>query len=81
MGALMYPAWRSRRARARRAVLGLDLALGLLAVASALYLIWFEQALYDRGQSFSAADWVFSIDRGAAGDRVQRAAPPAGPSR
>ena len=61
MGALMYPAWRARRRAAQRAVLGLDLALGLLSVATAVYLIRFEQALYDRGQSFSAADWAFSI--------------------
>ena len=56
----MYPAWRARRPGVRQAVLGLDLVLGLLALATAVYLILFEQALYDRGQTFSVGDWVFS---------------------
>jgi TRAP transporter 4TM/12TM fusion protein len=41
-------------------VLGLDLLLGLLAMACAIHLILYEQALYDRGQTYSTADWVFS---------------------
>ncbi len=32
-----------------------------MALATAVYLILFEQALYERGQNFSAADWLFSI--------------------
>jgi TRAP transporter 4TM/12TM fusion protein len=60
MATLMYPAWRARRPGTRAAVLGLDLVLGLLALATAVYLILFEQALYDRGQTFSIGDWVFS---------------------
>ncbi len=39
-------------------VLGLDIAIGLLAVASAVYLIMFESALYDRGVHFNTSDWV-----------------------
>src|SRR5687768_9580084 len=58
--ALLYPAFPARRPAARRAVLALDLVLGLLAVASAIYLILYEQTLYERGQTFSTADWVFS---------------------
>jgi TRAP transporter 4TM/12TM fusion protein len=61
MGTLMYPAFPARRPAARRAVLALDFVLGLLALATAIYLILFEQALYDRGQTFSTADWAFSI--------------------
>jgi TRAP transporter 4TM/12TM fusion protein len=57
---LLYPAFPARRPAARRAVLALDLVLGLLALAAAVYLILYEQALYQRGQTFSAADWVFS---------------------
>lgn len=60
LGALLYPAFPARGPAARRAVLGLDLVLGLLAMAAAIYLILYEQALYDRGQTFSPADWVFS---------------------
>jgi TRAP transporter 4TM/12TM fusion protein len=61
MGMLMYPAFPTRHPAARRAVLTLDLVLSLLALATAIYLILFEQALYDRGQTFSTADWAFSI--------------------
>ncbi len=60
LGALIYPAFPTRRPAAQRAVLGLDFLLGLLAMATAVYLILYEQALYDRGQTFSTADWVFS---------------------
>jgi TRAP transporter 4TM/12TM fusion protein len=58
--ALLYPALPARRPAARRAVLALDLVLGLLALATAVYLILYERALYERGQTFSTADWVFS---------------------
>jgi TRAP transporter 4TM/12TM fusion protein len=58
--ALLYPAVPARRPGVRAAVLALDLVLGLLALASAIYLILYEEALYDRGQTFSAADWAFS---------------------
>jgi TRAP transporter 4TM/12TM fusion protein len=58
--ALLYPAFPARRPAARRAVLALDTVLGLLALASAVYLILYEVALYQRGQTFSTADWVFS---------------------
>ena len=60
LGALLYPALAARRPSARGAVLALDLLLGMLAMATAVHLILFEQALYQRGQTLSAADWVFS---------------------
>ncbi|MGB1027912.1 MAG: TRAP transporter large permease subunit, partial [Rhodospirillaceae bacterium] len=43
-----------------RLILGVDIVLGLLVIACALYLIGFEDALYKRGQNFSTADWIFS---------------------
>jgi TRAP transporter 4TM/12TM fusion protein len=60
LGVLLHPALAVRGRRAERMVLGIDLVLGLLALASAVYLILYEQALYDRGQTFSTADWLFS---------------------
>ncbi len=33
----------------------------VLAAASGLYLIFFEDALYERGQSFNPADWFFAV--------------------
>ncbi len=60
IGALLHPALRVCRPAAQRAVLGLDLLIAVAALATAAYLILYEQALYDRGQTFSPADWVFS---------------------
>jgi TRAP-type uncharacterized transport system fused permease subunit len=57
---LLHPAWSGGGATSRRAALALDGLLGLLALACALYLILYEQALYDRGQTFSTADWLFA---------------------
>lgn len=59
--ALTMPMIRSERPGTRRLVFSLDLVLGLLALGCALYLIGFEDALYDRGVVFSTADWVVSI--------------------
>ncbi|AZT85966.1 TRAP transporter permease [Marinobacter sp. NP-4(2019)] len=59
--ALTMPMIRSERPDTRRLVFSLDLVLGLLALGCALYLIGFEDALYDRGVVFSTADWVVSI--------------------
>ena len=38
-----------------------DAVLALLAVSSAIYLISFESALYDRGVKFTVFDWFFSL--------------------
>jgi TRAP transporter 4TM/12TM fusion protein len=59
--ALLYPAAPLRGRVGRRAVFTVDCAIGATAVASAAYLIAFEEALYARGARFSAGDWVFSI--------------------
>jgi len=45
----------------KRAVLGIDVFLGLAAMACAAYLILFENALYERGVNFSTGDWIVSI--------------------
>ncbi|EON91983.1 TRAP transporter 4TM/12TM fusion protein [Marinobacter lipolyticus SM19] len=59
--ALAMPMVRSERPGTRRLVFTVDLVLGMLALGCALYLIGFEDALYDRGVVFSTADWVMSI--------------------
>ncbi|MGM0570545.1 TRAP transporter permease [Marinobacter sp.] len=59
--ALAMPLVRSERAGVQRTVFWVDLVLGLAALGCALYLIGFEDALYDRGVVFSTADWVVSV--------------------
>ncbi|MDX1633419.1 MAG: TRAP transporter fused permease subunit, partial [Marinobacter sp.] len=59
--ALTIPMVRARSAAGQRLVFGLDLLLGLAAMACAFYLIAFEDALYQRGVNFSTADWVVSV--------------------
>lgn len=59
--ALAMPLVRSERPGVQRTVFWVDLVLGLAALGSALYLMGFEDALYDRGGDFSTADWVVSI--------------------
>lgn len=59
--ALIYPAVRTANPTMRRAVLGLDIALGLAIVACAVYVPWAFDAYYDRGLEFIWSDWVFSI--------------------
>jgi len=58
--ALMVPGIKRPGAVQSRAVLALDILVGLAAIACALYLIAFEDALYDRGVEFVASDWFFS---------------------
>lgn len=59
--ALTTPMLRARSANGQRAVLGVDVVLGLVALACACYLILFEDDLYQRGVNFNTADWVVSI--------------------
>lgn len=58
---LTTPMLRVRSAAGQRLVLGVDVILGLLALACAFYLIMFETALYERGVNFNTADWLVSI--------------------
>lgn len=60
MAVLLHPAWTAGGRASHALALALDLLLALLALAVAIYLILYEQALYDRGQTFSTADWIFS---------------------
>ncbi|UTW13190.1 TRAP transporter permease [Marinobacterium rhizophilum] len=59
--ALMVPGLKSQTRAGQRTVLLLDILVGLAAIACALYLIGFEDALYDRGVEFVTTDWVFSL--------------------
>ncbi|NVK41234.1 MAG: TRAP transporter fused permease subunit [Oceanospirillaceae bacterium] len=58
--ALMVPGIKRAGAATSKAVLAFDILVGLAAIACALYLIGFEDALYDRGVNFVASDWFFS---------------------
>jgi len=53
---LLYPL----RPGGGRLVLGIDIALGLLAVAAAVYVNWAFDAIYDRGVRFIWSDWVMA---------------------
>lgn len=59
--ALMVPMFNSTDKRKQKLALTLDLLLGAAAVICALYLIGFEDALYERGVKFAEWDWVFSV--------------------
>ncbi len=54
--ALMVPL--NRSSANRGSVLAIDLLVGLTAVACAIYLMLFENALYDRGVHFVTTDWI-----------------------
>jgi TRAP transporter 4TM/12TM fusion protein len=57
---LMFPMAKGQLGGAKW-ILAIDIALGLAAIACALYLISAEDALYDRGVKFNNYDWFFSI--------------------
>ncbi len=59
--ALMVPVMHGKTRAGKRFYLFLDCMLGLAAVVCAVYLISFEDALYDRGVTFIVSDWVFSL--------------------
>lgn len=59
--ALVYPTARVRDRGWQRIVLGVDAMLGVAALACVAYLIWNEQALFDRGVRFLPADWIVSV--------------------
>ncbi|MCP4598911.1 TRAP transporter fused permease subunit [Neptuniibacter sp.] len=59
--ALMVPVFKGGNAAKQKLGLVLDVLLGIAAVVCALYLIGFEDALYDRGVKFAQWDWVFSV--------------------
>ncbi|SFS19564.1 TRAP transporter permease [Yoonia litorea] len=59
LAALLYPMWRT--ASGGKAPVGLDAVLGVLVAASAIWLAFAENAIYDRGVKFSTADWVAAV--------------------
>jgi len=59
--ALTTPMLKTRSVTGQRVVFGVDVVLGLGALASAFYLILFEDDLYQRGVNFNTADWIVSI--------------------
>ncbi len=61
MCALMVPMIKQGTAAQQKLALVLDILLGMAAIVCALYLIGFEDALYDRGVKFAQWDWVFSV--------------------
>ena len=59
--ALSVPMARPEGAGAKRLVLGVDVILALATAGCVIYLMAFEDALYARGVTFIASDWVASI--------------------
>ncbi|MEH6825720.1 MAG: TRAP transporter permease [Motiliproteus sp.] len=57
--ALMVPLNLGRRKQ--HIALAIDLSIGLIAVGTAVYLILYETALYDRGVEYISSDWIASI--------------------
>jgi TRAP transporter 4TM/12TM fusion protein len=58
---LTNPMLKARSLTGQRVVFGVDVILGMVALACAFYLILFEDDLYQRGVNFNMADWVVSI--------------------
>ncbi len=58
--ALMFPMVKGPAGNGKLVLLG-DVLLGAAGVLCTLYLIGFEDALYERGVKFSGSDWFFSI--------------------
>ncbi|WP_415887793.1 TRAP transporter permease [Neptuniibacter sp. QD37_6] len=61
MCGLMVPMFKGGSEAKQKLGLVLDVLLGIAAIVCALYLIGFEDALYDRGVKFAQWDWVFSV--------------------
>ncbi|NQZ33732.1 MAG: TRAP transporter permease [Oceanospirillaceae bacterium] len=59
--ALMVPMVECKTQTGQRLTLVLDILIGIAAVICCIYLIGFEDALYERGVTFAQWDWVFSI--------------------
>ncbi|MBP0048038.1 TRAP transporter fused permease subunit [Marinobacterium sp. AK62] len=59
MCALMVPL--SRKHGHARWTVAIDVVIGLVAIATTIYLIAFEDALYERGVHFIATDWVVAV--------------------
>ncbi|MGJ8603525.1 MAG: TRAP transporter permease [Marivita sp.] len=59
LAAILYPMWRGARGKA--APIALDLIIGIAVAASAVWLTFAENAIYDRGVKLATADWIAVI--------------------
>lgn len=59
MCALTYPA--ATKWRNSRFALSIDIGIAIAAIACLVYIIYAEDALYERGVTFITADWFFSL--------------------
>ncbi|MEZ8142780.1 TRAP transporter permease [Enterovibrio sp. FF113] len=59
MCALTYPA--AAKWRKSKFALAIDIGVAIAAIACLIYIIFSEDALYERGVTFVTSDWVFSI--------------------
>ena len=58
---LVYPFRKAKRAERSVVQISFDLCLGLIAAASAIYMISMEDAIYDRGVHLSTSEWIAGI--------------------
>lgn len=58
---MLFPIAHTSTPGGQRRALGIDLALGVGAIACVVYLILMEDAFYARGSNFIWSDWLFSI--------------------
>ena len=59
--ALLFPMAMPRSHRLQKVVMSIDSVLGVLAILCVAYLIYNEEALFDRGVRFLPSDWIVSI--------------------
>lgn len=58
---LVFPLGRKWGKRKRKRLLAIDIAFGVIAAASAIYMISMEDAIYARGVRLSSAEWVAGV--------------------
>ncbi|MBV1788023.1 TRAP transporter permease [Marinobacterium sp. D7] len=59
--ALMVPMRATRGEGSAKLILAVDILIGLVAVGTTIYLMLFEDALYDRGVHFITSDWIVAV--------------------
>jgi len=57
---LRYPLIKSEGARRSKALVGLDIVIGLLVAGCAVGIVASENAIYDRGQNLTTLEWVMA---------------------
>lgn len=58
---LLYPLVRDKTSKWSIRLRGVDIALGLLAAFSAIYMVSMEDAIYDRGVRMVMGEWIFGV--------------------